>query len=60
MFTKGPPTSCSFLKNQLEKCDQITFNVDLHHDPIRVEEGFDAKRDGFIAFKGRYFELMGG
>jgi glycine betaine/choline ABC-type transport system substrate-binding protein len=38
------------------------FDVNLHHDPIRVsvEEDFNAKNDGLLAFKGQYSKLMGG
>jgi hypothetical protein len=39
----------------------FVFDVNLHHNPIRVlvKKGFDVKRDGFIASRGQYFELMG-
>ncbi len=38
------------------------FDVNLHHDPIRVsvEEDFNAKNDGLVAFRGQYSKPMGG
>ncbi len=38
------------------------FDVNLHHDPIRVsvEEDSNAKNDGLVAFRGQYSKLMGG
>jgi hypothetical protein len=37
------------------------FNIDLHHNPIRVQvkEGLDAKRNGFMTSKGQYSKLRG-
>jgi hypothetical protein len=52
-----------FRKNSSKNVIKSIFYVDLHHhDPIKVwvEEGFDAKKDGFTTSKGQYFELMGG
>jgi hypothetical protein len=38
------------------------FDVNLHHDPIRVsvEEDSNAKNDGLVAFRGQYSKPMGG
>jgi hypothetical protein len=38
------------------------FDIDLHHDPIRVSvgENSNAKNDGLLAFRGQYSKLMGG
>jgi hypothetical protein len=38
------------------------FNIDLHHNLVRVqvEEGLDAKMNGFTTSKGRYSKLKGG
>jgi len=38
------------------------FDVNLHHDPIRVlvEEDSNAKNDGLVAFRGQYSKMMGG
>ncbi len=38
------------------------FDIDLHHDPIKVsvEEDSNAKNDGLLAFRGQYSKLMGG
>jgi hypothetical protein len=38
------------------------FDVDLHHDPIRVlvDEDSHAKNDGLLALGGQYSKLMGG
>ncbi len=41
---------------------QNVFDVNLHHDPIKVlvEEDSNAKNDGLVAFWGQYSKLMGG
>jgi hypothetical protein len=38
------------------------FDINLHHDPIRVlvEKDSNAKNDGLLAFRGQYSKLMGG
>jgi hypothetical protein len=38
------------------------FDVNLHHDPIRVsvEEDSNAKNDGLVAFGGSIFQTDGG
>jgi hypothetical protein len=38
------------------------FDVNLHHDPIRVsvEEDSNAKNDGLVAFAGSIFQTDGG
>jgi len=47
--------------NNLRNVIKSIFYVDLHHNLIKVwvEEGSDAKKDGFIAFRGQYSKLMG-
>jgi len=42
------------INNNSKNDIKIIFNVNLHHDPIRVkvEKGLDAKRDDLTASKG--------
>jgi hypothetical protein len=58
-----PPNITHFSKNNSSRnIIKSVFNINLHHDPIKVlvEEGSDAKKDGLIASKGLYSNLMGG
>jgi hypothetical protein len=58
-----PPGITQLSKNSdLKNVIKSVFNVDLHHGPIRVQvkEGLDAKKEGFIASRGRNSKLMGG
>jgi len=50
------PPSITQLFNKSDSTNVIknVFNVDLHHDLMRVQvkEGLDAKKDDLIAFRG--------
>jgi hypothetical protein len=60
--SQRPPNITRLLKNNNSRnIIKRVFNVDLHHDLIRVwVEGLDAKRDGFTSFKGQNSKLVGG
>jgi hypothetical protein len=48
--------------NNFKNVIKSVFYINFHHGPIKVkvEEGSDVQKDGFIASKGQYPKLMEG